>query len=205
MRDVVNSALESDFNVSVRQLLVNVSDHVDSRSDELLGLLVDSNLEGWVPGSGVADSSSSDNSWVDEVFQNGIVDSSQGSVSWSHLRSVGLNSLGNDSPLANDEGGDALLLLNLDQELDDVLLSVGKRWVRNRDQNCLLATFLDGQFVCGGDPDVLELFLELGAGGSLVFDNLRNIVLKRGRLFLYLSHRTSLIASLLSIYFWFIN
>lgn len=180
VRHVVDGALESDLYVSVSQLLVDVSDHVDSGADELLGLFVHGDLVGWVSGSSESDSSSGDNGWEDKVFQNGIVDGSQGSVSWSHLSGVGLDSLGDDGSLTNDEGGNALLLLDLDQELDDVLLGVSERWEWHGDQNSLLATLLDGELVSRGNSNVSELVLQLRVRGSLVLNDLGDLLLELG-------------------------
>lgn len=180
MRHVVNGALESNLDDSVGQLLVDVSDQLDSWTDELLSLLVDGNLKGWVSGSGISDSSSGDDGWVDQVLQNSIVDGSQGSVSWSDLGCVGLDSLGDDGSLTDDEGSNTLLLLDLHKQLDDVLLGVSQRWVRNRDQDSLLSTLLDGELVRGGDSDVLELLLQLGVRGSLVLDDLGDLLLELG-------------------------
>lgn len=165
MWNVVDEALEGDLDVSVGESSVDVSDHANSWLDELLGLLIDGDLEGWVLGASVANSLAGDNGWVDQILKDCIVNGGQSSVSWSHLGGVSLNSLGDDVSLSDDEGSDTLLLLDLDKELNQVLLGISQRWEWNRDKDALLdlsVTLLDGKLVSCGNLNVPQLLSESG-------------------------------------------
>lgn len=163
MWHVVNEALERDLDVPVSESSVDVLDHADSWLNELLSLFVHGNLVDWVLSSSVANSLTGDHGREEQILEDCIVNCSQSSVSWSHLAGMSLNSLGDDVSLSNDESSDALLLFDFHQELDEVLLSVGKGWEWNRDEDALLdlsVAFLDGKLVSSGDLNVLQLLSE---------------------------------------------
>ena len=110
----------------------------------------------------VSVSSTDDSSRLADIFEDGIINSSQSSVSGSLLRSVSLNPFGLDGSLGNDENSGLKSLFEFRDELSLILLDKSKDSERNVDNEDLLLLSLGNSFDFSdlSDADVLKSILE---------------------------------------------
>jgi len=114
----------------------------------------------------VSVSSADDSSGLAQIFENGIIDRGQSSVSGSLLRSVALDPLGLDSSLGNDEDSGLESLFEFRDELGVNSVEETKGSIRNVDDEDVLLLALGGGFDFSdtSDVEVLQEVLKVSNG-----------------------------------------
>jgi len=158
--------LEFDLDVSGGQLLVDADDAVNLFSNSGFFVLIQIDLLDDGAIELVSVSSADDSSGLAQIFENGIIDRGQSSVSGSLLRSVALDPLGLDSSLGNDEDSGLESLFEFRDELGVNSVEETKGSIRNVDDEDVLLLALGGGFDFSdtSDVEVLQEVLKVSNG-----------------------------------------
>jgi len=156
--------LEFDLDVSGGQSLVDVGNSVNLILKGSFFVLIKIDLLDNRAVELVSVSSSDDTSGEDEVFEKGVIDSSQTSASGSLLRSVFLNPLGVDGSLSGDEDVSLESLFEFGDQLsmDSVDNSVASEGNVDDDDVLLLSLADDFNFSGVGNEEILDGVLKVG-------------------------------------------
>jgi len=135
----------------------------------------------------MSNSSSDDGAWKNQIFKDSIMNSSQGSASGSHLRSMELAPLGLNGSLGNKEDRVLKFLFKLGNKSSvDFLeeLEAGN-WDEDKNEVLSLLSLNDGfNFLGIGNEEVLEVILQLSAAIFNIKESLSNSLLEGSGVFL---------------------